>query len=162
MSEFSLKALSYALTALLCVISAMVVAKGLFTSPAPLPGKAGIEASAPAAQGGAGAPKGDLSIGGDVDAIVSRNLFSATRKEAAEAPREEAALPDSSVAYDLIGTAVHTDPQWSMAFLVDKSNRAPKSVSVGQALGEAVVLSIEEDHMVLLRQGQQEILKKKP
>ncbi|WP_243311503.1 type II secretion system protein N [Fundidesulfovibrio agrisoli] len=162
MSEFSLKAVSYALTALLCAISAMIVAKGLFTSPTLPAGKAGIESPAPAGQGGPGAAKGDLSGGGDVEAIVSRNLFSAVRKEAVEAPSDDAALPDSSVAYDLIGTAVHTDPQWSMAFLVDKSSRAPKNVSVGQALGEAVVLSIEDDHMVLLRQGQQEVLKKKP
>jgi len=162
MSEFNLKALSYALTGLLFAFSAMVIAQGLFSSPTLLPGKGGTQSPASSGLSDAGAAKGADARRTDVDVILSRDLFNSARKDDSAPPAEDAALPASSVGFELIGTAVHSDPQWSMAFLVDKSNRTPKNVSVGGALGDAVVVSIEEDHMVLQRQGQQEILKKKP
>ncbi len=164
MSEYSLKALALALCAALMLGAVVNVFSALFSSDASLVPPAPRQAeSAPQAPEQPTQPIPSARTD-DSQAVIERNLFNLKKQEQAAPaqPQEQQPLPISPINYDLLGTAVHSDPQLSMAFFQEKSSRSPKAVGIGRALGDAVVVEIAQNYVVLQRNGQDEILKKKP
>ncbi|MBN2720917.1 MAG: hypothetical protein JXR72_07435 [Proteobacteria bacterium] len=102
----------------------------------------------------------------DTEIILKRNLFGSRVVVPSPSPRAVAEedmedLPESSLPLTLLGTAVNVQGEKSLAVILNKDTREEQVYAVGDTVtGGAVLSSVARNRVVLLRDGQEEILEK--
>jgi len=102
----------------------------------------------------------------DTEIILKRNLFGSRVVVASPSPRPVAEedmedLPESSLPLSLLGTAVNTQGEKSLAVILNKDTREEQVYAVGDTVtGGAVLSSVARNRVVLLSEGREEILEK--
>jgi len=102
----------------------------------------------------------------DTEIILKRNLFGSRVAVASPSPRAVAEedmedLPESSLPLSLLGTAVNTQGEKSLAVILNKDTSEEQVYAVGDTVtGGAVLSSVARNRVVLLREGREEILEK--
>ena len=102
----------------------------------------------------------------DAAVIIQRNLFGSkilnTSSAAAEKTEEDMeGLPESTLPLKLLGTVVQVSGKRSFAIIQDTGTREQQIHFVGDEISEGTVItSVARNRVVLLRNGQEEILEK--
>jgi len=106
----------------------------------------------------------DTGLDGGI--ILKRNLFGSRVSSPSPSPRQLAEeemeeLPESVLPLALLGTVVQEKGENSLAIILNENTREEQLYAVGDTVGEgAIVSSVARNRVVLLRDGQEEILEK--